>query len=230
MTAPVFPPLLHGEAAHAPHADACARAREGCDAGLILYDLGADALSAAIIFAPETPLSKAMAMLPLCAVAFQNALGAHAPPEIALQLDWDGGLRLNGAACGAFRAESPTRDPDTVPGWLVISFSLPLWPASDNPGETPGETALYGEGCTDLEPTLLLEAWARHSLVWLNRWEEEGNAPLHREWSGLSPEKGTEIAVCGQTGRYIGLDESLGLLLQQGDKTALIPLTDLLES
>lgn len=230
MSAPVFPPLLRGEAHGDPHRAALACAREGCDAGLITYDLGDDALSAAIVFAPELALSRAMAMLPLCAIGFQNALGALAPPEIALHLDWTGGLRLNGASCGAFRAAASTRDPDAVPDWLVISFALPLWPKTDAPGDTPDQTTLYGEGCTDLDPVTLLESWARHMLVWLHRWEDEGNAPLHREWTGLAPDTGSEIVACGRKGTYLGLDETLGLLLQEGEKTALIPLTDLLES
>lgn len=235
MTAPVFPPLLHGEASGDPHETACARATQGCDAGLVVYDLGANTLRAAIVFAPELPLGDAMAMLPLCAIAFQNALGALAPPEIAVHLDWTGGVRLNGASCGGFRASASSTDPAAIPDWLVISFTLPLWPAGDpatgaEPGATPDQTTLFGEGCTDLDPVLLLEAWARHSLVWLNRWEDEGNAPLHREWVGLGPQKEAQITAGGQTGSYVGLDERMGLLLQQGGKTALIPLTELLET
>ena len=81
---PVFPPLLTGAQAEDPFAQACAEARQGCDAGLVLYNLGPSVLQAAIVFAPEVPLAQAMAMLPLCAVGFQNALGALAPPEVAV--------------------------------------------------------------------------------------------------------------------------------------------------
>ncbi|MDP2738655.1 MAG: P-loop NTPase [Pseudorhodobacter sp.] len=36
----------------------------------------------------------------VCAVGAQNALGALAPPESAVHLDWTGGIRLNGGHCG----------------------------------------------------------------------------------------------------------------------------------
>ena len=89
-----FPPLMWGEAATDAALDhAARRAALGCDAGLVSYILGADRVEAALVFAPEVPLSQAMTMLPLCGVGFQNALGALAPPEVAVHLDWDGGIR-----------------------------------------------------------------------------------------------------------------------------------------
>ena len=63
-----------------------------------------------------------MAALPACAVGFQNALGALAPPEVAVHLDWAGGVRVNGAHCGRLRAAADTRDPLAVPGWLVVGL------------------------------------------------------------------------------------------------------------
>ncbi|HBN32318.1 MAG TPA: hypothetical protein DD416_14120, partial [Rhodobacteraceae bacterium] len=50
----------------------------------------------------------------------------------------------------------------------------------------------------------------------------------HREWIGIAHGVGKEILVCGKSGIFLGVDERLGLLLQQGDKTTLVPLTDLL--
>ena len=153
MSSPVFPPLLSGRATSVPFDDAQTEACAGCDAGLILYDLAPNTLSAAIIFAPEVALERAMAMLPLCAVGFHNALGALAPPEIALHLDWSGGVRLNGASCGGFRIAASTKDPQAIPDWLVIGLTIPLWPddqtTDHNPGETPDQTTLYAEGCSD---------------------------------------------------------------------------------
>ncbi|MEM9524381.1 MAG: biotin/lipoate--protein ligase family protein, partial [Pseudomonadota bacterium] len=62
-----FPPLMWGEpATDEAIGHAARRAAGGCDAGLISYILGADRVEAALVFAPEVPLSKAMVMLPLC--------------------------------------------------------------------------------------------------------------------------------------------------------------------
>ena len=47
-------------------------------------------------------------------------------------------------------------------------------------GERPGETFLHAEGCGEVRPIALLEGWARHMLLWINRWTEAGTAPLRR--------------------------------------------------
>ncbi len=232
MTDLCFPPLFTGHAVPsgtAPFEAAKAEAVRGCDAGLVTYDLGADSLRAAIVFAPEVPLAEAMAMLPLCGVGFQNALGALAPPEVAVHLDWDGGIRLNGAVCGGFAVASSDIDPNHIPDWLVVGLSLTLWPRSDDPGETPDETALYAEGCGDVDPAQLLEAWVRHTLAQINIWSDDGVAPLHKEWSGIAHGIGDPISVAGQTGDFIGVDERFGMLLRDANNTHLIPLTQLLE-
>ncbi|WP_372572048.1 biotin/lipoate--protein ligase family protein [Ruegeria jejuensis] len=225
-----FPPLMSGEEAPDSAFDhAIMRATLGCDAGLIAYHLGAAEMEAALVFAPEVPLSRAMTMLPLCGVGFQNALGALAPPEVAVHLDWWGGIRVNGARCGGFRAMASGTDPDAVPDWLVIGFSLPLIPASEETGQTPDDTALFAEGCADVAPPALLEAWARHTLNWLNRWEGEGTAPVHSEWRGLAHGIGEDVQNQSLTGTFLGVDELFGMLLRDADTTHLIPLTTVLE-
>ncbi|MCX8227816.1 MAG: hypothetical protein OTI35_17230, partial [Sulfitobacter sp.] len=98
MTTLQLPPLFSARNAKGgdPFALACEAAEVGCDAGLVIYDLGAADLRAAIVFAPDVPLGDAAAMLPICGVGFQNALGALAPPEVGVHLGWDGGIDLNG--------------------------------------------------------------------------------------------------------------------------------------
>lgn len=230
---PVFPPLMSGHAVVGgddPLLTAAQKATLGCDAGLVVHAVTANHLSAALVFAPEVPLADAMAMFPLCGVGFQNALGALAPPEVAVHLEWSGGIRINGASCGTLRAMASTADPTATPEWLVIGFNLPLMLLTDRPGDAPDQTALFEEGCADVDPTALLEAWARHSLAWINRWEGEGTRPLHEEWRGLAHGIGEEIIWDGDKGTFLGVDEQFGMLLRKDDTTHLIPLTRVLES
>lgn len=232
MTTPGFPPLFSGLAVEGqidPFEKACVEAARGCDAGLVVHNLSANTLQAAIVFAPEVPLIEAMAMLPLCGVGFQNALGALAPPEVAVHLDWNGGLRINGASCGRLRAATATEEAQSEPDWLVIGLVLPLWPETDNPGETPDQTALYAEGCVDVNATDLLEAWVKHTLVGINRWLDEGGKSLHAEWRALAHEIGEETEQNAIKGTFMGLDENFGMLLRDAETTHLIPLTQVLE-
>lgn len=232
MSALQFPPLFQGLAVDGgthPFDKACAEALRGCDAGLVVYDLGANTLSAAIVFAPDVALQDAMAMLPLCGVGFQNALGALAPPEVAVHLDWDGGIRINGASCGRLRVAASGTDPKAEPDWLVIGLELPLWPQDQDGGYTPDQTALYAEGCADVQADALLVSWVKHSLVGINRWTDEGVAPLHKDWRGLAHGIGEMIAIAGHSGTYLGVDERFGMLIRDADTTHLLPLTHLLE-
>ncbi|WP_192965641.1 biotin/lipoate--protein ligase family protein [Phycobacter azelaicus] len=228
-----FPPLMSGEAVTGledPFETACKRAVLGCDAGLVVYNLAPDTVRAALVFAPEVPLAQAMAMLPTCGVGFQNALGALAPPEVAVHLEWNGAIRTNGARCGTLRAAASTADPAEVPDWLVIGLELPLWPADGDGGDSPDQTALYAEGCADVEAPALIESWARHCLHWINRWEEEGAKHLHADWRELAHGIGEPVQEGGLSGTFLGIDEAFGMLLRDDETTHLIPLTELLET
>ena len=101
---PTFPPLLTGEEA-APGTDpfdkAVAAALMGCDAGLLVWSGRADALSAAVVFAPECPLEQAIGIGFAVSVGFVDSLGALAPPEVAVHHVWPGRFKVNGADCGA---------------------------------------------------------------------------------------------------------------------------------
>lgn len=229
MSAPLtFPPLLAGVAVCGPAdpmARACALARSGCDAGSVVYNLQADMVRAAIVFAPEVPLDEALIMLPLCGVAFQNALGALAPPEVAVQLDWAGPVLVNAGRCGQLQMVASTDDPATVPDWLVVGLEVPLL-ATGQPGDSPDTTVLNEEGCGDVDAGTLVESWARHVLTWLHRWEEEGNAPLHAAWSGLVAGVGAPV----DGGVFLGTDENFGMLVRAPEgATSLRPLRSLLE-
>ncbi len=233
MSEPVFPPLFSGRAVEGridPFAKACASAALGCDSGSIFYNIGADRLAAAIVFAPEVPLEDAMAMLPTCGVGFQNALGALAPPEVAVHLTWQGGILVNGASCGRLRVAAADCAPEEAPDWLVVGLEVPLIAGDpDAPGAAPDRTSLYEEGCVEVTPDALLESWARHTLVWINRWSDDGAVPLHGEWRGLAHGIGEDIAVGGRTGLFVGVDERFGMLLREGKTTSLLPLSGLLE-
>jgi len=227
MTTVNLPPLFSAQDADGgdPFQIAIAAAVSGCDAGLVVYDLSADTLRAAIVFAPDVPLTQAVAMLPVCGVGFQNALGSIGPPEVAVHLGWEGAIYVNGGACGALRMASA--DPhEGMADWLVIDLTLSLWPTNDETGLTPDMTALYAEGCAEVNAAELLEAWVRHTLVGINALTESGTKQLHRDWVGLAHGLTGEVTAAGKTGTFIGVDETMGLLLKIAGQTTLIPLTE----
>lgn len=233
MTIPQFPPLLNGFSVPEnsdPSTVAVTMAKSGCDSGSVVYSKDADALRAAIVFAPEVPLSKAIAMLPVCGLGLQNALGALSPPELPVYLQWDGGIRVNGAKCGALSVWASSTAPDLVPGWLVVGLNIPFIPQHQDGGHTPNETALYAEGCSEITTVSLLESWTKHTLVWTNRWENDGLRAVHAEWVSIAHGIDQPETIQGGTGIFVGVDEDFGMLLRSQNSTHLFPLTTLLET
>ncbi len=230
-----LPPLFHGEAADAPFNRAVARAREGTDPGLVTYWPVPQRLTAALVLAPEAPLEDAMAMVLAAGNGFADAFGALAPSEVACQFDWPGGIRINGAKCGALRAAASTRDPGAEPDWLVIGIDVPVMSETGTaePGERPDETTLWDEGCGDITSLELLESWSRHTLVWIHEWLDAGIGRIHRDWTGRAWGVGEPISVevGGEalSGTFTGLDERGGLVLKEASGTRLLPLTATLE-
>ncbi|MEZ5658326.1 MAG: DUF4444 domain-containing protein [Burkholderiaceae bacterium] len=233
MSAPQLPPLFRalavpGRADPFDHARALGVA--GSDPGVVTYNIDARQLRAAIIFAPEVSLGQAMAMVPACGVGFQNALGSLAPPEVAVHLQWDGTIRVNAARCGRLRVAASGADPASEPDWLVVGLELALQHDHEAPGNDPDATALIEEGCAEVEALPLLEAWVRHTLYWINRWANEGVAPLQAEWRTLSHELGKEITLGGVRGLFVGVDEHFAALVRDDARTHLIALSTLLEA
>ncbi len=233
---PTFPPLLWGERVAPgvdPMAKAVAASAAGVDAGGVFWAPDPTRLRAALVLAPEEPLAEAMAMVLVAQNGFSDALGALAPPEVAVTWDWPDGLRVNGARAGGLFADSDARDPAATPSWLVLGLEVAFVPEPGDPGDRPDVTALYEEGCVALTPTDLLESWSRHMLVWLNRWRDDGLRPVHDAWIGRAENVGEEIALeladGPRRGLFVGLDEAGALLLKTGERTAAIPLTALLD-
>ncbi len=231
---PTFPPLLTGEETapgQDPFAKAISAASLGTDAGLLCWSRREDQLAAAVVFAPEEPLSDAITVILAVALGLGDALGALAPPEVAVHYVWPGGFRVNGATCGSIRAAASTRDVTQAPDWLVVAVTIPYSLDQGEPGRTPESTALIEEGCAEVTPMRLLESWSRHMLTWINRRETDGIVPLHAEWRSRAWGIGEELPADDRyaPGLFMGLDERAGMLVKDGAATRLVPLTEILE-
>jgi biotin-(acetyl-CoA carboxylase) ligase len=227
---PTFPPLLRGEECVPgldPFTKAVASAALGTDPGLICWSRDPARFYAALVLAPEAPLERAVGITFAVALGLGDALGALAPPEVAVHYVWPGGIKINGADCGHLRAAASTADPRAEPDWLVIGVEIPYLPEpGSDPGVNPEQTCLSEEGCIDVTPLRLLESWSRHSLVWINRWLGDGFAPLHAAWRERAWGMGEDLPGGGA---FVDLDELGGQLIKTPRSTELRPLTVMLE-
>lgn len=227
---PRFPPMLRGKETLPgtdPFAKAVAEAALGTDPGLIVWEPSAEALRAALVLAPEAPLERSVGIAFAVALGLGDAIGALAPPEVAVHYEWPDGIRINGGLCGRLRVAASTEDPRAEPDWLVVGVELRfLPPGPEEPGLRPDETCLVEEGCGELAPRLLLESWSRHTLVWIHRWLDEGFRPIHEAWRARAWKLGGELP---EGGIFLGLDELGGMLFRTGRTTGLHPLSSMLE-
>lgn len=221
-TAIEFPPLLTGVAVPGdPWAAALVSARKDGDPGSVFYAVDETTMRVALLLAPEQALERAIGVSFAVTLGFNDALGALAPPEVALHFEWPDKLRINGAVCGQLLAKASTTDPKAEPDWLVLGLNVPVVATNDAPGATPDETSLHAEGCGDILVPDLIEAWGGHMMNWLHIYLTEGFEPLHRDW--LTKVHGRD------DGTFLGLDELGGLLQKRDDGTQIRPLTELLE-
>ena len=229
--APSFPPLLRGEETAPgmdPFAKAVAAAALGTESGLICWARDETAMRAALVLAPEAPLAQAIGITFAVAHGLGDSLGALAPPEVALHYVWPGEFKVNGADCGRLRVAAATTDPAAEPDWLVVGIELPYLPPSElEPGQRPDQTSLVEEGCLDVTPMKLLESWSRHTLVWINRWLDDGFEPLHAAWRERAWEMGEPLP--DGSGIFMGLDELGGMLFKTDEGTQIRSLITMLE-
>jgi biotin-(acetyl-CoA carboxylase) ligase len=236
--APTFPPLLRGHAVPRgidPFHKAMAAAAAGEDPGAVFYNDDPAILHVAVIFAPETTLDRALAMVFAAGAGLNDALGALAPPEVGVEHVWPDGVKVNGAWCGALRAASDATAPDAAPDWLVVGVSLSLrFPQGVDPGAAPDITALSEEGCGDIPPVRLIESWSRHMLTWIHRWEVDGPRPLFDAWLDRAEGRGRDVVFAhdGAThrGKFLGLSDTGDMLLLTPDGPVSLPLAAILSA
>lgn len=234
---PEFPPALDARSVGAgsnPFTDACEGAKAGrLSAGDLVWSSSTTRAAAAIVLEPEDKLSRAIQMVPVMMVAIGDALGAIGPPNLALMFRWPGTIMANGAATGHVSfAAFPAWDADDVPDRIVVGFEL-LLDASEcgwrEPGEDLKTTALYEEGCGDLDRTMLIESISRHFLAGIDGWLHDGFQPVHQSWWSKADEaRGTSLELGGRVveGEAVGLDEAGGLLVKSEGRTELVSLID----
>jgi len=224
---PTFPPMLSGHGLDVGvelFGEACRRAATGeAGAGDVFWGRRTDRLQCAVVLEPEVSADHSLQMVYAAMLAFGDAFGAVAPPEIGMFYRWPATFLVNDAVVGMLQVALPELDAaDVVPDWLVVAVDIAIMPdpLADDPGSNPDNTTLHDEGCAEVTRTGLVESFCRHFLVWINEWSDEGFEPLHRHWLQRARDHNEETTLdhMGKThcGIFVGLDEDGNLLLRDG--------------
>jgi BirA family biotin operon repressor/biotin-[acetyl-CoA-carboxylase] ligase len=176
---------------------------------------------------PTGNLYLSLVLRPECApmaasqLGFIAALGAGfglaevMPPMIDLRYKWPNDLLLNRRKAGGILLETESASADRLE-WLVLGLGINV---AHHPPETAfPATSLHEEGATEATAEAVLEAFSRHFLSWVNRWLDDGFAPVRAAWRKSAIGIGEAIRVRLPQGELDGtfedIDEDGALLLR----------------
>jgi biotin-(acetyl-CoA carboxylase) ligase len=153
-------------------------------AGTLVYVGRFDLAEFAVVLEPDEPLRTARRAHYMGMVALIDALLTHAPPEKPIAIDWPGAIRVDGGLVGGGRLAWPQgASEDEPPDWLVFGAMIRTVSMNEGePGLNPLVAALEEEGFTDFTAGSLVESFARHLMVHLDAWQEQGFAAVAREY------------------------------------------------
>jgi len=166
-------------------------AEEG--AGTLVYVGRFDLAEFAVVLEPEEPLRTARRTLYAGLAALADTLAAHAPPEKPINIVWPDAITVDMELVGGGRlAWPPGSDEDAPPAWLVFGAMIRTVAIGEHEsGLNLLDAALDDEGFVDLGSGRLVESFARHLMVVVDAWQQDGFAEVAKSYlSRLAPEKG----------------------------------------
>ena len=233
---PQLPPayrLVALESCESTNSEAARRAEEGAEDGTLIWTRRQTAgrgrrgrswsslpgnLFISLVLRPDCSAQEAAQLGFVAAVALGDAIGSVAPPMIEVQFKWPNDILLNERKGVGILLES--KIVDGALEWLVIGVGVNV--ESYPPDLEPPATSLRFEGAPgDVTAVSLLEAFARHFMSRVNRWIDDGFAPIRRDWLnhafGLGEAIGVDLAHERLQGRFEDLDENGTLILELPD-------------
>ena len=169
-----------------------------------------------LVLRPECDVATAAQLSFVAALALGDAIGSVAPAMLEVTYKWPNDVLLNGRKVSGILLESRT-DAAGGLGWLVLGMGVNVRSFPEDAGFPA--TSLHYEGTP---PTVteaeLLEAFSRHLLTWVNRWLDDGFAPVRRAWLSHAHGRGEAIEVRlpkeTLSGTFADLDEGGALVLE----------------
>jgi biotin-(acetyl-CoA carboxylase) ligase len=183
-------------------------------AGTLVFVGRFDLAEFALVLEPDEPLRTAPRTFYACMAALADTLAALAPPETDIRIDWPDSVSVNRGLVGGGRMAWPDgTDDNEPPAWLVFGAMVRLVSMSGtDAGLHPLSAALEDEGFDGLGAERLMESYARHFMVMLDAWREQGFAAVAKSYlQKLAPES--------DKGVRRDFDENGDLLLRRPGKT-----------
>lgn len=204
-------------------------AAAGADPATILCAERDDWFDCAVILEPGMALARARLVLYVAALGLGDAIGAVVPAGIDLTYAWPNRIEANIGEVADIRLLLPeSANPENVER-MAVGVKVAVG-ARDGEGLHHGfpETSLIDEGCAEVTNSMLLEAFARHFLVWVNRWQDDGFDHVRKMWLRHSRAHEETVTIATGDGDLTGVFETIdddgAMVLRQDGKLRHIEL------
>lgn len=183
-----------------------------------------------LVLRPECPAARAAELGFVAAVGLGNALAALVPPLCPVNYKWPNDVLLGESKVAGILIETESAAQaaaDAPLEWMVLGMGVNV---QKYPSETEfPATSLGEEGAGDVTVEKLLETFGIYFLDWVNRWMEDGFAPIRAEWKerGLGIGRKLRVRLPRETvrGKFIDLDADGALLLKPEGQAAVRRIT-----
>jgi len=175
-----------------------------------------EGLYCALVLRPDIPAPATAQLVAVAAVSVGGALAELVSPLTQLHYRWPGGILLNQGKAAGIRLAA---DPDTASPWAILGIGVNVTTAPADLGFAAA--SVRQEGDCDAAPEQVLEGFTRHFLAWINRWAEDGFAPVRHAWLQRMPglNESRQVHCHGDTAAGIAetVDENGSLVLRHTD-------------
>ena len=159
---------------------------------LVCSDLG----EFAVVLEPDEPLVSARRSFYAGMTALADAVAALAPPETPITIEWPDRLKVGRGFVGCGRLGWPQpADEHERPDWLVFGAVVRLV-SREGEASDPPSASLAEEGFGEVGAERLVEGFARHLMVAVDRWQEGDFAAIAESYlRRLRLERGARHAI-----------------------------------
>jgi BirA family transcriptional regulator, biotin operon repressor / biotin---[acetyl-CoA-carboxylase] ligase len=146
-----------------------------------------------LVLRPDCDIAAAAQLSFVAALAVGDGIGSVVPAMLEITYKWPNDVLLNERKVSGILLESKTAPGGGI-DWLVLGVGINV---ASYPEDTEfPATSLHFEGTprsvTEVE---VLQAFSRHLLTWINRWLDDGFAPVRQKWLSHAHGKGEIIEV-----------------------------------
>ncbi|MDX1434642.1 MAG: biotin/lipoate--protein ligase family protein [Gammaproteobacteria bacterium] len=176
-------------------------------------------LHCAVILRPDYPRELSGQLLYVATLAAGSALAGLLSPMTGLRYAWPNKLLVNELDAGRIMM-SAAAEPGAEHAWLALAFWINVAAHPPNP-EPETFNSVHASGAPEVGVEQLLEDLARWFLSWINRWADEGFAPIRHQWQlrAEGMHHAVELALANESvrGTMIELDEQGALIVETTD-------------